>query len=97
MESERADPWERCFCGQRYIPSRTSDGTCQDHVRHAKLLRESGPKNVVRCSFCLAPLPEDSRKSRQFCNSNCRVKFHYATKGRGNKEADVNANAQKGG
>jgi hypothetical protein len=78
---EKPSGWLICtICGSRFIPSRTSkvdSPECADVVKHAQFLRESRPGDVAHCSFCLKPLPEGSRKSRLFCDANCRNKYAY--------------------
>lgn len=76
---EQHESWPECsICGQRYTPSRSSKPSqCSDVVRHAGLLRGSQPKPVGYCSFCNAALPGNSRKSRMFCNANCRNGYAY--------------------
>jgi hypothetical protein len=86
-----SDGWLICWiCGNCFVPSRTSKvdpPECGDVVKHAGLLRESSPRDVAYCSFCLNPLPEGSRKSRMFCDANCRNKYAYhISKGKASQE-----------
>jgi hypothetical protein len=73
-------PWSICWCGNRYVPSRSSKGECGDVVRHAQQQDGVRIQTALRCVYCSRIVPDVHRKSgrrvrndRKYCSDSCRV------------------------
>lgn len=70
--------WSECWCGNRYIPGRNSDGECSDLMRHIKFSQEERMQTAPRCEYCGRMVPENPNEDgrgrpRKYCSDSCKT------------------------